>query len=95
MPPAAPGQGWPPAGPGQGSIGAEPGHALAKLVFRPARVSVLRDAVAAFVESRDEADWVREEDREPLSLLRAMLIPLEQLSADAMRAALAPESHAR
>jgi hypothetical protein len=78
------------AGPGDPG---EAGPSFRKLVFRPARVSVLRDAVAAFVESRDEADWVREEDREPLALLRAMLLPLEQLSADAMRAALSPESH--
>jgi hypothetical protein len=80
---------------GEGIPGAEPDQAIAKLVFRPARVSVLRDAVAAFVESRDEAEWIREEEREPLALLRAMLLPLEQLCADALRAALSPESHAR
>jgi hypothetical protein len=71
----------------------EPGQGIRRLVFRPARLSVLRDAVAAFVESRDEAEWIREEDREPLALLRAMLLPLEQLCAEAMRAALSPESH--
>jgi hypothetical protein len=81
--------------PADGAQPAEAGQAIGKMVFRPARVSVLRDAVAAFVESRDEADWVGEEDREPLALLRAMLLPLEQLSADAMRVALSPESHAR
>jgi hypothetical protein len=76
-------------------LGSEPGQAYRKLVFRPARVSVLRDAVAAFVEARDEAEWVRHEDREPLALLRSMLLPLEQLCADAVRAALSPESHVR
>jgi hypothetical protein len=62
------------------------------VVMRPARLSSLRDAVAAFVESRDEAEWIREEDREPLALVRAMLFPLEQLCAEAMRAALSPGS---
>lgn len=85
----------PPAEPAPERPAAEAGQAMRKMVFRPARVAVFRDAVAAFVESRDDADWIREEDREPLALLRAMLLPLEQLSADAMRAALSPESHVR
>jgi hypothetical protein len=71
----------------------EPGHALRTLVMQPARLSVLRDAVAAFVDSRDDADWIGHEDRGPLALLRGMILPLEQLCADAMRAALSPESH--
>jgi hypothetical protein len=74
--------------------GIAPGQAMRKMVLRPARLSVLRDAVAAFVESRDAAEWLSPEDREPLALLRGMLAPLEQLCADAMRAALSPESHA-
>jgi hypothetical protein len=73
--------------------GIEPGQAIRTLVFRPARLSALRDAVAAFVDSRDDAEWIGHEDRGPLPLLRGMLLPLEQLCADAMRAALAPESH--
>jgi hypothetical protein len=72
----------------------EPGR-MRTLVLRPARLSVLRDAVVGFVESRDEAEWIRGEDREPLGLLRAMVLPLEQLCAEAVRAALSPESHAR
>jgi hypothetical protein len=64
----------------------EPG--LRTVVMRPARLTVYRDAVARFVESRDEADWVREEDREPLSRVRALLHPLEELCSDALRAAL-------
>jgi hypothetical protein len=71
----------------------EPGQAIRTLVFQPARLSVLRDAIASFVESRDESEWILEEDREPLALLRSMLHPLELLCADAMRAALSPESH--
>ena len=81
---------------GQGSEPAlpiEPGQGIRTLVFRPARLSVLRDAVAAFVDSRDDADWIGHEDRGPLALLRGMVLPLEQLCADAMRAALSPESH--
>ena len=60
------------------------------VVLRPARLSSLRDAANAFVESREQAEWIREEDREPLALLRELLFPLEQLSAEATRAALAP-----
>jgi len=68
--------------------GAEPG--MRTLVLRPARLSALRDSVARFVETRDEAEWVREEDREQLAPLRSMVLPLRELSAEALRAALAP-----
>ena len=67
---------------------AQPG--MRTLVLRPARLSALRDSVAMFVESRDAAEWVREDDREPLARLRALIAPLEGLSAEALRAALAP-----
>jgi hypothetical protein len=60
------------------------------VVLRPARLSVYRDAVARFVETRGEAEWIREEDREPLAVLRSTLHPLGQLCAEAMRAALSP-----
>jgi hypothetical protein len=63
---------------------------MRSLVMRPARLSAWRNALAAFVETRDEADWLREEDREPLAIVRGLLWPLEDLSADAMRAALSP-----
>lgn len=95
---SAPGHG---IGPAQGSDtghgsdpgpAVEPGPRIRTLVFQPARLSVLRDSIASFIESRDEAEWIREEDREPLALLRGLLLPLEQLCADAMRAALSPES---
>jgi hypothetical protein len=60
------------------------------VVLKPARLSALRDAVAVFVESRERAEWIREEDRQPLALLREMLFPLEQLGSEATRAALSP-----
>jgi hypothetical protein len=63
------------------------GHAIS-LVLKPARLSALRDALDAFVTERDEAEWLREEDREPLSIARALLWPVGDLSAEAVRAAL-------
>jgi hypothetical protein len=60
------------------------------IVMRPARLNVYRAALASFVESRDEAEWIRDEDREPLAIVRGLLWPLEQLSAEAMQAALSP-----
>jgi hypothetical protein len=60
------------------------------VVLRPARLSVYRDAVARFVETRDDAEWIGEDDREPLARLRGLLVPLEELCAEAVRAALSP-----
>ena len=64
------------------------------VVLKPARLTALRDAVTAFVESREGAEWIRDEDRQPLALLREMLFPLEQLSGEATRAALSPGQRA-
>jgi hypothetical protein len=64
------------------------------VVLRPARLNALLHAVSNFVETREHADWIREEDHQPLALLREMLFPLEQLSAEATRAALSPEQRA-
>jgi hypothetical protein len=64
------------------------------VVLRPARLNALLHAVGNFVETREHADWIREEDHQPLALLREMLFPLEQLSAEATRAALSPEQRA-
>jgi hypothetical protein len=58
--------------------------------MRPARLNAWRDALTYFVDSRDEAGWMRDEDREPLALVRGLLWPLGDLCADAMRAALSP-----
>jgi hypothetical protein len=63
------------------------------IVLRPARLSALRDAVGQFVESRDYAEWIRDDDREPLAITRELLWPLEQLDTEATRAALAPQDH--
>lgn len=60
------------------------------VVMRPARLSTYHDALAGFVQMRDEAEWVREADRDSLACLRALLLPLEDLCAEAMRAALTP-----
>ena len=60
------------------------------IVLRPGRLGVYRAALAFFVESRDEADWIREEDREPLAIVRSLLFSVEELSAETMRAALSP-----
>jgi hypothetical protein len=60
------------------------------IVMRPARLNAYRVALGSFVESRDESDWLREEDREPLAVVRGLLFSLEELSAEAMRAALSP-----
>jgi hypothetical protein len=66
----------------------EGGHGT--IVMRPARLNAYRTALGTFVESRDESDWLREEDREPLAISRSLLYPLEQLAAEAMQAALSP-----
>jgi hypothetical protein len=60
------------------------------VVLRPARLTAFRDSVAAFVETRDEAEWIREEDREALARVRGLIAPLEDLCAEALRAALSP-----
>jgi len=69
-----------------GDLALRPG--MRTVVLRPARLTVFRDAIARFVESRDEAEWIREEDREPLARVRGLLYALEDLCADALRAAL-------
>jgi hypothetical protein len=66
------------------------GHAIS-LVLKPARLTALRDALDAFVTERDEAEWLREEDREPLALSRAMLWPIGDLCAESVRAALSAQ----
>ena len=60
------------------------------IVMRPGRLNAWRDALTHFVESRDEADWAREDDRKSLPAARALLWPLGDLAADVMRAALTP-----
>src|SRR5215207_2539521 len=55
-------------------------HAFEKgirtLVMRPSRLNAWRHALTHFVETRDEAEWTREEDREALPAARILLWPL-------------------
>jgi hypothetical protein len=60
------------------------------LVMRPSRLNAWRDALTHFADSRDAAEWSREDDRKALPLVRELLWPLADLCADAMRAALIP-----
>ena len=75
------------------ALAASPG--MRTVVLRPARLTVFRNAVARFVEGRDEAEWIREEDREPLALVRSMVFSLEQLCGEALHAALSDPSASR
>lgn len=63
---------------------------MATVVLPPARLAAYRVTIARFLESRDEAEWIREEDREHMVHLRDLLHPLEDLCLEAMRAALSP-----
>ena len=69
-------------------------EALQPVRMPPARVSALRDALAEFVEGREGAEYVREEDREPLAVLRPLLWPLDDLCTQALHAALRPTAPA-
>lgn len=76
-------------GGGRPSTGARRGTASATNAF-PRRRSSYREALTRFVDSRDEAEWIREEDREPLARARGLLPALGELSEEAIRAALEP-----
>jgi hypothetical protein len=67
-----------------------PEGAVRTLVLSPARLNLYREAIADFVDSRSEADWIREEDREPLARVGELLPALGGLSEEALRAALSP-----
>jgi hypothetical protein len=69
------------------------GAGMRTVVLRPARLSAYRDALARFIETRDQAEWIREEDREPLARVRGLLFPVEELCAETVRAALSPAPH--
>jgi hypothetical protein len=72
-----------------------PEGAVRTFVFSPARLNLYRDAVAYFVARRDQAEWMREEDREPLARVRPLLPALAELSQEALRAAVSPVWHGR
>jgi len=71
---------------------AGPEGAIRTLVFSPARLNLCRDALDAFARSRDEAEWIREVDRESLARIRELLPALDELSGEAVRAAISPEA---
>jgi hypothetical protein len=62
------------------------------LVFSPARLNLYREAIADFIDSRGEAEWIRDEDRDPLARVRELAPALSELSKEALRAALEPVS---
>lgn len=65
------------------------GHRSACTVaMSPARIVALRDTLAAFVEHRDEAGFTRDDDREAYAVALALAMPLGDLAADTLRAAL-------
>jgi len=71
------------------------GHGSAVSVeLSPARLVALRDALQAFVEHRDEAGFIREEDREAYAAAMALAAPLADLGAETLRAALDAAAHA-
>jgi hypothetical protein len=71
-----------------------PDGVVRTLVLSPARLNVYGEALASFVDSRDEADWIRDEDREPLARARELLPALGELAEEALRAALEPAPRA-
>lgn len=73
----------------------ELGQRMGTVVVQPARLAVLRRAIASFVESRDGAEWIRDEDQQALEPFREMLPQLERLCEEAVRAALARGSRVR
>jgi hypothetical protein len=68
------------------------GKGARTVVMRPSRLSVWRDVFAEFVASRDAADWARFDDTQALPLVRSLVEPLEELCAEALRAALLPSA---
>ena len=68
--------------------------ALQPVQLRPARLTALRDALAEFVDGRDAAEYLREEDRDPIAILRPLLWPLDDLCTQALHAALRPAAPA-
>jgi hypothetical protein len=73
---------------GLGAPGAQ--GAVRTLVFGAARLNVLRESLAVFVASRDEAEWIPDGDREPLARARELLPRLCELCEEALRAAESP-----
>jgi hypothetical protein len=69
-------------------------HSACTVEMSPARLVALRDTLAAFVDARDEAGFTRDEDREAYATATALALPLADLAADTLRAAIDAASHA-
>jgi hypothetical protein len=67
-----------------------PQAACPSLPVRGAPLNLYREALTGFVDSSDEAEWLREDDREVLGRVRELLPALGELSEQALRAALEP-----
>src|SRR5919197_6046637 len=63
--------------------------AHATLVLPLARFVALHDALGEWVHALDERGWMRDEEREPWTLIEPLLEPMAQLRAEALHAALA------
>jgi hypothetical protein len=72
----------------------EPGAEAAArtLVLSPARLNLYRETLTDFADSRSEAEWIRDEDREALARVHELLPGLGALAEEAIRAALSPVS---
>lgn len=66
----------------------ERGAGARTVVLSPARLTAFREAVEHFVETRTQAEWLREEDRQSLEPLRELVPALEMLCEESIRAAL-------
>jgi hypothetical protein len=62
------------------------GHAT--LLLTLARFTALHDALGEWVHAADERGWMREDDREHYARVDALLEPMAQLRADALRSVL-------
>ncbi|MEA2310150.1 MAG: hypothetical protein QOE28_118 [Solirubrobacteraceae bacterium] len=64
------------------------------LALRPARLVALRDTLDAFAAAREEAGFMREDDRPAYAIAVALAGPLADLGEQALRAALDAAAHA-
>jgi hypothetical protein len=69
-------------------------RAHAGLLLTLARFTALHDALSDWIHAADERGWMRDEDREHHARVAAMLEPMAQLRAEAVRSALAQRTEA-
>jgi hypothetical protein len=63
-------------------------QAHARMLLTLARFAALHDALSDWTHAATERDWMREDDREHYALVDALLEPMAQLRAEAVRSAL-------